>query len=31
VAKVKMGAAEMMGSLTSKNTIAAHADDIVLF
>jgi len=31
VAKVRMGAAEMMTSLSSKNTVAAHADDIVLF
>jgi len=31
VAKARMSATETMGSLTSKNTIAAHADDIVLF
>jgi len=31
VAKVKLGDAEMTASLKNKNTIAAHADDIVLF
>lgn len=31
VAKVKMGAAEMTAHLSSKNMVAAHADDIVLF
>jgi glutamate 5-kinase len=31
VAKVKMGAAEMTAHLSSKNKVAAHADDIVLF
>ena len=31
VAKVRLGAGEMSTSLTNKNTIAAHADDIVLF
>ncbi|HEY4109320.1 glutamate 5-kinase [Puia sp.] len=31
VAKVKLGAGEMTAKLENKNTIAAHADDIVLF
>ncbi|MBS1660657.1 MAG: glutamate 5-kinase [Bacteroidetes bacterium] len=31
VAKVKMGATELTASLSSKNIVAAHADDIVLF
>ena len=31
VAKVRLGATEMMASLSSKNIVAAHADDIVLF
>lgn len=31
VAKVKMGAAEVTAHLSSKNMVAAHADDIVLF
>jgi glutamate 5-kinase len=31
VAKVKLGDVEMNTKLTNKNTIAAHADDIVLF
>ena len=31
VAKVKLSAGEVMARMTSKNTIAAHADDIVLF
>jgi len=31
VAKVKMGAAEVVAHLSSKNMVAAHADDIVLF
>ena len=31
VAKMRMSATETLASLTSKNTIAAHADDIVLF
>ena len=31
VAKVKLGVAEITVSLKNKNTIAAHADDIVLF
>ncbi|HXB05928.1 MAG TPA: glutamate 5-kinase [Puia sp.] len=31
VAKVRIGAGEMTAKLTNKNTIAAHADDIVLF
>ena len=31
VAKMKLGAAELMANLSSKNTVAAHADDIVLF
>ncbi|HEY6901384.1 MAG TPA: glutamate 5-kinase [Puia sp.] len=31
VAKVKMGATELSASLSSKNIMAAHADDIVLF
>jgi glutamate 5-kinase len=31
VAKVKLGAGEMTAKLENKNTVAAHADDIVLF
>lgn len=31
VAKVRLGVGEMTAKLTNKNTIAAHADDIVLF
>ncbi len=31
VAKVKLGAGEIVALVTSKNTVAAHADDIVLF
>jgi glutamate 5-kinase len=31
VAKARLGVAEMAAKLKSKNTIAAHADDIVLF
>lgn len=31
VAKVKLGVTEMTAKLKNKNTIAAHADDIVLF
>ncbi|HEY4061636.1 MAG TPA: glutamate 5-kinase [Puia sp.] len=31
VAKVRMGAVEVVAHLSSKNSIAAHADDIVLF
>lgn len=31
VAKAKLNAAAMTGSLSSKNVVAAHADDIVLF
>jgi glutamate 5-kinase len=31
VAKVKLGAAEVSASLTSKNVMVAHADDIVIF
>ena len=31
VAKVKLGAGEIVALGTSKNTVAAHADDIVLF
>ncbi|HLZ89516.1 MAG TPA: PUA domain-containing protein, partial [Puia sp.] len=31
VAKVKLGVSEMTARLMNKNTIAAHADDIVLF
>lgn len=31
VAKVKMSATEMTANLSSRNTVAAHADDIVLF
>ncbi|MHA4808101.1 glutamate 5-kinase [Flavitalea flava] len=31
VAKAKLNAAAMNGSLSSKNVVAAHADDIVLF
>lgn len=31
VAKVKLGAAEMAGQMAKKNTLAAHADDIVIF
>ena len=31
VAKVKLSAGEVTARITSKNTIAAHADDIVLF
>ncbi|HTI89882.1 MAG TPA: glutamate 5-kinase [Puia sp.] len=31
VAKVKMGAVEMTAQLSTKNMVAAHADDIVLF
>jgi glutamate 5-kinase len=31
VAKVKLSASEMTTRLTSKNTVTAHADDIVLF
>jgi glutamate 5-kinase len=31
VAKVKLSAGEVTARMTSKNTIAAHADDIVLF
>ena len=31
VAKVRLSAGEVTTRMTSKNTIAAHADDIVLF
>jgi len=31
VAKVKLGAAEVAASLSQKNVVAAHADDIVIF
>jgi glutamate 5-kinase len=31
VAKVKLGVAEVMGNLSTRNIVAAHADDIVLF
>jgi glutamate 5-kinase len=31
VAKVRLGVGELTDRLTNKNTIAAHADDIVLF
>lgn len=31
VAKVKLGAAELLQQLSQKNALAAHADDIVLF
>jgi glutamate 5-kinase len=31
VAKVKLGAAELIANLSGKNIVAAHADDIVLF
>jgi glutamate 5-kinase len=31
VAKMKLGAAEVVAHLSSKNTVVAHADDIVLF
>ena len=31
VAKVKLGAGEVTARMNSKNTVAAHADDIVLF
>ena len=31
VAKMKLGAADLGAHLSSKNTVAAHADDIVLF
>jgi glutamate 5-kinase len=31
VAKVRLGAVDLAAQLSSKNTIAAHADDIVLF
>ncbi len=31
VAKVRLGVAEILANLSSKNVVAAHADDIVLF
>ena len=31
VAKVKLGAGELLANLTSRNVVAAHADDIVIF
>jgi glutamate 5-kinase len=31
VAKVRLGVAELLANLSSKNVVTAHADDIVLF
>jgi glutamate 5-kinase len=31
VAKVKLGARQMKEQIARKNTVAAHADDIVIF